>query len=422
MHNINFIRDNPIIFDNFMKQRGELPCSKNIIKIDEDKRNTQTVLQNLLAERNKLSKEIGILKSQNKDSEVENILKRVEKIKEETSNLKELEKIKENELHAILSRLPNIPSSTTPQGKNENDNILYREWGDKSDFQFKPKRHYEIGENLNLMNFDLASKLSGSRFVVLKGMLSKLERAIAQFMLDKHTDENGYTEMYVPFLVKNDSLFGTGQLPKFGEDLFTAGENHWLIPTAEVPLTNLVRDKILQSNNLPMRVTSYTPCFRSEAGAAGQDTRGMLRQHQFSKVELVSIVEPQHSENELERMLESAESILKDLNIHYRVMTLCSGDMGFSANKTYDIEVWLPGENNYREISSCSNCGEFQARRMNAKYKSKDKNIFVHTLNGSGLAVGRTLIAILENYQTEDGNVMIPEVLRKYLNNQSSLI
>ena len=241
-------------------------------------------------------------------------------------------------------------------------------------------------------------------------------------MLDKHTDENGYTEMYVPFLVKNDSLFGTGQLPKFGEDLFTAGENHWLIPTAEVPLTNLVRDKILQSNNLPMRVTSYTPCFRSEAGAAGKDTRGMLRQHQFSKVELVSIVEPQHSENELERMLESAESILKDLNIHYRVMTLCTGDMGFSANKTYDIEVWLPGENNYREISSCSNCDEFQARRMNTKYKSKDKNIFVHTLNGSGLAVGRTLIAILENYQTEDGNVMIPEVLRKYLNNQSSLI
>ena len=421
MHNINFIRDNPIIFDNFMKQRGELPCSTNIIKIDEDKRNTQTVLQNLLAERNKLSKEIGILKSQNKNSEVENILKRVEKIKDETSHLKELEKIKEDELHAILSRLPNIPSNTTPQGKSEDDNILYREWGDKTDFKFKPKRHYEIGENLNLMNFDLASKLSGSRFVVLKGMLSKLERAIAQFMLDKHTDENGYTEMHVPFLVKSNSLYGTGQLPKFGEDLFTAGENHWLIPTAEVPLTNLVRDQILQSNNLPMRVTSYTPCFRSEAGAAGKDTRGMLRQHQFSKVELVSIVEPQHSENELERMLESAESILKDLNIHYRVVTLCTGDMGFSANKTYDIEVWLPGENNYREISSCSNCDEFQARRMNTKYKSKDKNIFVHTLNGSGLAVGRTLIAILENYQTEDGNVMIPEVLRKYLNNQSSL-
>ena len=422
MHNINYIRDNAVIFDNFMKQRGEFPCSKNIIKIDEDKRNTQTVLQSLLAERNKLSKKIGILKSQNKDSEVENILERVEKIKDETSNLKELEKIKEDELHAILSRLPNIPSNTTPQGKNEDDNILYREWGNKTDFKFKPKRHYEIGENLNLMNFDLASKLSGSRFVVLKGMLSKLERAIAQFMLDKHTDENGYTEMHVPFLVKSNSLFGTGQLPKFGEDLFTAGENHWLIPTAEVPLTNLVRDQILQSNNLPMRVTSYTPCFRSEAGAAGKDTRGMLRQHQFSKVELVSIVEPQHSENELERMLESAESILKDLNIHYRVMTLCTADMGFSANKTYDIEVWLPGENNYREISSCSNCDEFQARRMNAKYKLKDKNIFVHTLNGSGLAVGRTMIAILENYQTEDGNVIIPEVLKKYLNNQSSLI
>ena len=421
MHNINFIRDNPIIFDNFMKQRGELPCSKNIIKIDEDKRNTQTVLQNLLAERNKLSKEIGILKSQNKNSEVENILKRVEKIKEETSNLKELEKIKEDELHAILSRLPNIPSSTTPQGKNENDNILYREWGNKTDFQFKPKRHYEIGENLNLMNFDLASKLSGSRFVVLKGMLSKLERAIAQFMLDKHTTENGYTEMIVPFLVKDDALFGTGNLPKFGEDLFTAGDSHWLIPTAEVPLTNIVREQIINEKELPMRFTSYTPCFRSEAGAAGKDTRGMLRQHQFTKVELVSITTPEKSSQELERMLSSAESILQDLNIHYRVMTLCTGDMGFAANKTYDIEVWLPGENAYREISSCSNCDNFQARRMSAKYKGEDKNNFVHTLNGSGLAVGRTLIAILENYQTAEGNVKIPRILQKYLNGQTTI-
>jgi seryl-tRNA synthetase len=224
------------------------------------------------------------------------------------------------------------------------------------------------------------------------------------------------------FLVKSDSLYGTGQLPKFSEDLFTAGENHWLIPTAEVPLTNLVKDQILTENSLPMRVTSFTPCFRSEAGAAGKDTRGMLRQHQFTKVELVSIIQPEHSDNELERMLESAESILKDLNIHYRIMTLCSGDMGFSAKKTYDIEVWLPGENSYREISSCSNCGDFQARRMNSRYKLKDKNIYVHTLNGSGLAVGRTLISILENYQTKDGNVNIPEVLKKYLNNQSTLI
>ena len=420
MHNINFIRENSTAFDNSMKQRGELACSKKILKIDKEKRNTQTILQNLLAEKNKLSKEIGLLKSQKKDSS--SVLLKVEKINQESSALKEFEKIKDEELTAILSRLPNIPSDTTPQGKNNKDNLFYRKWGNKPAFSFSPKRHFEIGENLNLMNFDLASKLSGSRFVVLKGMLSKLERAISQFMLDKHTVENGYTEVNVPFLIKGDSLFGTGQLPKFADDLFTAGDNHWLIPTAEVPLTNLVREQILDNNSLPMRVTSYTPCFRSEAGAAGKDTRGMLRQHQFTKVELVSIVQPQHSEQELERMLKSAESILKDLNIHYRIMTLCTGDMGFSANKTYDIEVWLPGENTYREISSCSNCGDFQARRMNTRYKKSDKNIFVHTLNGSGLAVGRTLIAILENYQTKDGNVTIPDVLMKYLNNQKTLI
>ena len=420
MHNINFIRENPTEFDNLMKLRGEKSFSSQILKIDEDKRNTQTVLQNLLAERNNLSKQVGVLKSQNQD--ISELLNKVEKIKEETSALKELEKIKGQELFAILTKLPNMPSLSTPNGANESDNILYRDWGSKPKLSFEPKRHFEIGENLSLMNFDLATKLSGTRFVILKGMLSKLERAITHFMLDKHTIDNGYTEMNVPYLVKGDSLFGTGQFPKFEDDLFAAGENHWLIPTAEVPLTNLVRDQILDINSLPIRVTSHTQCFRSEAGAAGKDTKGMLRQHQFSKVELVSIVEPQHSTTELERMLESAESILKDLNLHYRIMTLCCGDMGFSANKTYDIEVWLPGENNYREISSCSNCGDFQARRMNTRYKINEKNIFVHTLNGSGLAVGRTLIAILENYQTEDGNVIIPEVLRKYLNDKKTLI
>ena len=420
MHNINYIRENPVAFDNAMKQRGEVSCSNNILKIDEDKRNTQTILQNILSERNKLSKEIGLLKSQQKDTS--EILIKVEKLKNEAINLKELEKIKEEELFAILSRLPNIPSESTPLGRDDKDNVFYRESGIKPTFTFKPKRHFEIGENLNLMNFELASKLSGSRFVVLKGMMSKLERAISQFMLDKHTNENGYTEMSVPFLVKDESLFGTGQLPKFSDDLFTAGDNHWLIPTAEVPLTNLVRDQILSINNIPMRLTSCTPCFRSEAGASGKDTRGMLRQHQFSKVELVSIINPEHSEEELERMLQAAESILKDLNIHYRVMTLCSGDIGFSAKKTYDIEAWLPGENTYREISSCSNCGDFQARRMNTRFKNDNKNVFVHTLNGSGLAVGRTLIAILENYQTADGNIEIPKVLKKYLNNQSTLI
>ena len=420
MHNINYIRENPIEFDNAMKVRGENPISTKILEIDKVKRETQTVLQTLLAERNNISKIIGKLKSNNEDAKEEML--KVDEIKNKINTLKELQQIKENELNSILNRLPNIPHQTVPNGKDENDNVLYREWGSRPNFDFKPKMHYEIGESLGLINFELASKLSGSRFVVLKKQISKLERSISNFMLDKHTEENGYTEYSVPFLVKKDSLFGTGQLPKFDEDLFTAGENHWLIPTAEVPLTNLVREEILNINQLPIRATSFTPCFRSEAGAAGKDTKGMLRQHQFTKVELVSIVEPQHSEEELERMLNCAESILKDLQIHYRVMTLCSGDMGFSANKTYDIEVWLPGENKYREISSCSNCTDFQARRMNSRYKTEDKNTYVHTLNGSGLAVGRTLIAILENYQMEDGNVEIPEILRKYFNNQKTLL
>ena len=419
MHNINYIRSNSVEFDNAMKLRGESKISSKIIEIDKEKRETQTILQNLLAERNKISKKIGEIKSKNLDASTE--MKNVDEIKTKINTLKELEQIKDNELNSILLRLPNIPHQSVPFGKDENDNTLYKEWGSKPNFNFEPKIHYEIGENMGLINFDLASKLSGSRFVVLKNQISKLERAISNFMLDKHTEENGYTEYSLPFLVKNESLIGTGQLPKFGEDLFTAGDEHWLIPTAEVPLTNLVRNEILNVNQLPIRSTSYTPCFRSEAGAAGKDTRGMLRQHQFTKVELVSIVEPEQSDQELERMLTCAESILKDLNIHYRIMTLCSGDMGFSASKTYDIEVWLPGEGKYREISSCSNCSDFQARRMNARYKSNDKNIFVHTLNGSGLAVGRTLIAILENYQMEDGNVKIPEVLQKYFNNKTLL-
>ena len=419
MHNINYIRENPTEFDNAMKLRGEEAISSKILEIDKIKRETQTVLQNILSERNNLSKEIGNLKSKNKDAR--ELIVKVEELKIKINSLKELENMKENELRSILTRLPNIPHPSVPFGKNEADNILYREWGSKPNFNFSPKVHYEIGENMGLINFEIASKLSGSRFVLLKKQISKLERAISNFMLDKHTEVNGYTEYSVPFLVKEESLFGTGQLPKFDTDLFTAGDDHWLIPTAEVPLTNLVRNEILNINQLPMRSTSITPCFRSEAGAAGKDTRGMLRQHQFTKVELVSVVEQQYSEEELERMLTCAESILKDLNIHYRVMTLCTGDMGFSANKTYDIEVWLPGENKYREISSCSNCGEFQARRMNARYKVNDKNIFIHTLNGSGLAVGRTLIAILENYQMQDGNVEIPEVLLKYFNKNTLL-
>lgn len=420
MHNINFIRENPTEFDNYMKQRGEHPISSKILELDKVKRETQTVLQNLLAERNSISKNIGKLKSENKDASSE--MSKVDEIKNKINNLKELETIKDEELKTILSRLPNIADKTVPLGSNEADNTKYREWGEKPGFEFKPKTHFELGEDLGLMNFETASKLSGSRFVLLKNQLSKLERAIANFMLDKHTNDNGYIEMHVPYLVKADTLYGTGQLPKFAEDLFTAGDDHWLIPTAEIPLTALHSNEILNINQLPMRVTSYTPCFRSEAGAAGKDTRGMLRQHQFTKVELVSLVEPEHSKDELERMLSCAEGILQDLNLHYRVMTLCTGDMGFNANKTYDIEVWLPGEDKYREISSCSNCGDFQARRMNTRYKLENKNVFVHTLNGSGLAVGRTLIAILENYQMKDGNIKIPEVLKKYFNNSDTLI
>ena len=419
MHNINYIRENPVEFDNFMKTRGENPIANKIIEIDKVKRETQTVLQNLLAERNQISKSIGQLKSQKKDAAEE--MEKVEDIKNKVNTLKELETLKDDELKSILSRLPNIPDSSTPIGTDESENVFYRDWGDKPSFNFIPKLNFEIGENANSMNFETATKLSGSRFVILKGQLSKLERALANFMIDKHTSVNGYVEMHVPYLVKEDTLYGTGQLPKFADDLFTAGDDHWLIPTAEIPLTALHSNEILNTNQLPMRVTSYTPCFRSEAGAAGKDTRGMLRQHQFTKVELVSLVEPEQSKDELERMLSCAEGILQDLDLHYRVMTLCTGDMGFNANKTYDIEVWLPGEDQYREISSCSNCGDFQARRMNTRYKDNDKNVHIHTLNGSGLAVGRTLIAVLENYQMSDGNVQVPEVLKKYFDNQDTL-
>ena len=419
MHNINYIRENPIEFDNYMKFRGEKPIANKVILIDKEKREAQTVLQNLLAERNLLSKAIGKLRSEKKESS--NEMSKVEELKNNINSLKEFVLLKDDELKAILSKLPNVPDKSTPVGLTEEENVFYKNWGDKPSFNFDPKLHFELGENANLMNFETATKLSGSRFVILKGQLSKLERAIANFMLDKHTTVNGYVEMHVPYLVKSETLYGTGQLPKFAADLFTAGDDHWLIPTAEIPLTSLHSNEIININQLPMRVTSYTPCFRSEAGAAGKDTKGMLRQHQFTKVELVSLVEPEQSSDELERMLSCAEGILKDLNLHYRVMTLCTGDMGFNANKTYDIEVWLPGEGKYREISSCSNCGDFQARRMNTRYKNNSKNTHVHTLNGSGLAVGRTLIAILENYQTIDGNVIIPDVLKKYFNNQTTL-
>ncbi len=313
--------------------------------------------------------------------------------------------------------IPNLPLDDVPEGADEHDNREVRRWGEPPTFAYEPRQHFDIGEWLGLMDFEAAAKLSGARFVVMRGQLARLERALAQFMLDQQTGSNGYTEHYVPYMVNDASVFGTNQLPKFAEDLFRTTDGRWLIPTAEVPLTNLMRDRIVEEKELPMRLTAYTPCFRAEAGAAGRDTRGMIRQHQFSKVELVSITTPETSREELERMTGCAESILKALNLPYRVMLLCTGDMGFGSRMTYDLEVWLPGQNAYREISSCSVCGDFQARRMEARYKPADGKgtRYVHTLNGSGLAVGRTMVAILENYQNADGSVTIPEALRPYM-------
>ena len=415
MIDIQYIRDNPTEFDNGLAKRGVKSFSKIILKIDEEKRKAQFELQKLQEDRNKLSKVIGSLKSDKNDASKELI--KVETIKNKILTLKELENIKNDELLGILNKIPNIPYNDVPIGTSEDDNKEIKKFGNIQNLQFQPKNHYEICEKLGLMDFETASKISGSRFVILKGILSKLERSITQFMLDKHTNENGYTEINTPVLVKEHALYGTGQLPKFSDDLFTVGDDYWLIPTAEVTLTNLVRENMLNENLLPMRFTSNTQCFRSEAGAAGKDTKGMMRHHQFSKVELVSITKNNQSEDELKRMLKSAESILIDLELPYRVVILSTGDMGFAAKKTYDIEVWLPGENRYREISSCSNCGDFQSRRMNARYKDTENNnnYFVHTLNGSGLAVGRTLIAIIENYQNEDGSISIPKVLIPYM-------
>ena len=320
-----------------------------------------------------------------------------------------------------MSSLPNLPDPEVPVGKDEDSNKLIKTIGEIPSFDFDPLAHYVLGENLQMMDFDQAAKVSGSRFVYLKNDFARLERSIANFMLDKHTTDYGYTEVNPPNLVKDAAAFGTGQLPKFSDDLFKTNSDHWLIPTAEVPLTNLHLDSIANEKYLPARYTAWTSCYRLEAGAAGRDTRGMIRQHQFSKVELVSLVKPEESNEELERMLNCATSILNDLKLSYRVMLLSSGDMGFSAKKTYDIEVWLPSESKYREISSCSNCGDFQARRMNAKFKSKEGNVYLHTLNGSGLAVGRTLIAIVENYQNKDGSITVPDVLVSYMGGKKTI-
>ena len=413
MHDINFIRENPEIFDELLKKRFIEPKSNIIISLDTKKRSILTKSQELRANRKNLSSSFSNLNDIDKielQKKVQLIKNKIDELEKDIFNIDE-------QLKNTLSGLPNLPHSDVPVGEDENTNKLIKQVGIIPSFKFSPKSHYELGENLEMIDFEQAGKVSGTRFVYLKKNIARLERAIANFMLDKHTNEFGYTEINPPNLVRDAAAFGTGQLPKFSEDLFKTNTDHWLIPTAEVPLTNLVLDTIVSEKDLPLRYTAWTPCYRSEAGAAGRDTRGMIRQHQFSKVELVSITNEDESEIELDRMLNCATSILDDLEIPYQVILLSSGDMGFSAEKTYDIEVWLPGESKYREISSCSNCKSFQARRMNARYKTTDQNKFVHTLNGSGLAVGRTLIAVLENYQNEDGSINIPKVLKPYMGN-----
>ncbi|MBO38254.1 MAG: serine--tRNA ligase [Rhodospirillaceae bacterium] len=416
MHDIRWIRENPITFDSAIERRGLRAASDELIELDTQRREVQTELQDLQTLRNETSKKIGIAKG--KGEETRQLMKEVNELKSKMLGLGETEKTLSAELNNLLSEIPNLPSHDTPSGNREEDNVELRVEGKRPKFRFEAKDHVTLGENLSGMSFERAGKLSGARFVVLSGPLARLERALASFMLDVQTIEYGYTEVAPPILVKDKALYGTGQLPKFASDLYKTTEELWLIPTAEVPLTNLVSNEILPEKELPMRVTALTPCFRSEAGAAGKDTRGMLRQHQFNKVELVSICHPQNSLEEHERMLGAAEQILKRLDLAYRVVVLCTGDLGFSAQKTYDLEVWLPGQNRYREISSCSNCGDFQARRMKARFRSGNEKgaQFVHTLNGSGLAVGRCLIAVMENYQNKDGSITVPEELRPYMN------
>jgi seryl-tRNA synthetase len=415
MLDIRWIRDNPSALDAALAARGAAPASAALVALDARRRAIQTELQELQSRRNEASRQIGALKADGK--EADSVIAEVATLKDRAQALEEEERDCTVKLDDALAGIPNVPAADVPVGPDESANREERRVGMPPAFDFTPKDHVALGEGLGGMDFERAAKLSGARFVVLTGPLARLERALAAFMLDLHTKEFGYTEVAPPALVRGDALFGTGQLPKFGADLFRTTGEHWLIPTAEVPLTNLVADEILEESDLPLRFTAHTPCFRSEAGAAGRDTRGMLRQHQFGKVELVSIAHPDRSEAEHERMTGCAEEVLKRLGLAYRVMTLSTGDMGFSACKTYDIEIWLPGQGTYREISSCSNCGDFQARRMRARFRPAEGKgtRLPHTLNGSGLAVGRTLIAVLENFQRQDGSIALPEALWPYM-------
>ena len=414
MFSARWIRENGAAFDAGLTRRGVDPHAERVIALDARRREVQTAFQERQKARNRMSKEIGGVRARGEDASA--LVAEVAALKDKAQALEREEKSLAAELDGLLAGLPNLPDDDVPDGADESANVEIRRWGEQAHVEGGAKQHFEIGEALGLMDFERAAKLSGSRFVVLSGALARLERALAAFMLDMHTTEFGYTETAPPLLVRDAAAFGTGNLPKFEEDLFHTTDGYWLIPTAEMPLTNLVAGEILEEDALPLRFTAYTPCFRAEAGAAGKDTRGMLRQHQFSKVELVSVTRPEDSEAEHKRMTACAEEVLKRLGLAYRVVVLSTGDMGFAARKTYDIEVWLPGQGRYREISSCSNCGDFQARRMNARYRraGERQTHFVHTLNGSALAVGRTLVAVLEAYQQEGGGVTVPEALRPY--------
>ena len=467
MHDIKYIRENPEAFDAALKRRGTAPSSSEIIGIDKERRGFETVHQSQLADRKLVAKAIGQAKASGNDKLYQELLENAQLDNRLAESSLELSENRQRQLHDLLASLPNLPADDAPDGADENDNVEIARWGDQRDFDFAPKDHADIGPPLGL-DFETGVAISGARFTFMRGQMARLNRALGQFMLDFHTNQRNYIECAPPYVVKDEAVFGTGQLPKFADDLFQTDisldvvqyisfkqqrlreavesgllkasdeitdrkiwnslpnppTRRWLIPTAEVSLTNSVRERILDEADLPIRMTALTPCFRSEAGAAGKDTKGLIRQHQFEKVELVSIVRPEDSAAEHERMVESAEGILQALELPYRKMLLCTGDMGASARKTYDLEVWLPGQGLYREISSCSNCGDWQARRMNARYRPAEGkgNIFVHTLNGSGLAVGRTLVAVLENYQEADGSVTIPAALLPYMGGIEKLV
>jgi len=415
MYDIKWIREHPEAFDKGLKRRGLEPLSLKLIKLDEGRRAAITKFEQAQARRNAASKEIGEAKKRKDEAAAQKLMAEVNELKSTLSALEEEQKKLADTLDMELAEIPNTPADDVPDGADASGNVERHAFGKRRDYAFKPKQHFELGEALEMMDFKIAAKLSGSRFVVLQKDIARMERALGQFMLDLHTGAHGYIEVNPPIMVRDEVMFGTAQLPKFAHDQFRTTNDFWLIPTAEVPLTNLVRESIVEEAQLPMRFTACTPCFRAEAGAAGKDTRGMIRQHQFTKVELVSVTAPEKSREEHERMLACAEEVLKKLVLHYRIMTLCTGDTGFASQKTYDIEVWLPGQGMYREISSCSNCGEFQARRMNARYRSKDGVRHVHTLNGSGVAVGRALIAVMENYQDDKGTIVVPDALKSYM-------